>query len=192
MGQSSAMKKGDWCVTTGQPGGFRPGRSPVVRLGRVLEINTSERGYLRTDNTLVGGDSGGPLFDLDGKVIGIHSQIGPYMTWNLHVPVDAYRAEWDRLVKGEVRKRPRPYIGVLLDEDASECRIAKVFKDSPAEEAGLKENDVVTQFGDNPVEDLEDLLTLIAKHKPGDKVNIQIRRGTDKKSLKLVIGKHPA
>src|SRR4051812_10305395 len=63
MGKAADMKKGDWCIVTGQPGGFRLGRSPVVRYGRILDLNlTRSDAFIRTDNTLVGGDSGGPLF----------------------------------------------------------------------------------------------------------------------------------
>ena len=150
---------------------------------------------LRTDCALVGGDSGGPLFDLDGKVIGIHSRIGERLTYNIHVPVDTYRLTWDRLVKGDVwggRKKSGPYIGVQLNEDARECRIAEVDKNSPAEKAGLKADDVVLRFGKDTVEDLEDLLTLIDKRKPGDEVPIRVRRGKEILNLKVIIGKHPA
>jgi S1-C subfamily serine protease len=98
MGKSSSVKKGQWVVSIGHPGGFRPNRTPVVRLGRVLEVNGN---FILTDCTLVGGDSGGPLFDLDGKVIGIHSRIGPALAQNFHVPVDTYTATWERLAKGE-------------------------------------------------------------------------------------------
>lgn len=195
MGDASKLKLGAWCLALGHPEGFRAGRSPVVRLGRLREVQRSERTkstFLRTDCALVGGDSGGPLFDLDGKVIGIHSRIGPFMSINLHVPVEAYRDNWDRLVSGKVRKRPQPYIGVTLNEDANECRIARVAKDSPAEKAGLKAEDVVIRFGNEPVEDLEDLLTLIAKYKPGKEVPIDVRRGKKVLNLKIVIGKHPA
>jgi serine protease Do len=106
MGKSADMKKGDWCIVTGQPGGFRPGRSPVVRYGRIVDLNlTTPAAYIRTDNTLVGGDSGGPLFDMYGRVIGIHSRIGGNgpnsITQNIHVPVDTYRDTWERLVKAE-------------------------------------------------------------------------------------------
>ncbi len=191
MGDASKLKPGAWCLALGHPEGFRPGRTPVLRLGRVLQ--RSDR-TIRTDCALVGGDSGGPLFDLDGKVIGIHSRIGEYMTMNIHVPVDTYRASWDRLAKGEVwggRKRG-PYIGVRLDEDDAECRIAEVDKGSPAEKAGLKADDVVIRFGKEPVEDLDDLLTLVQKHKPGDEVSIRVRRGKKTLELKIVIGRHPA
>lgn len=98
MGNSSALKRGQWVLAIGQPGGFRPNRTPVVRVGRVLVANPI---LIRTDCTLVGGDSGGPLFDMNGKVVGIHSRIGNNITENIHVPVDPYRKTWDRLAKGE-------------------------------------------------------------------------------------------
>jgi serine protease Do len=191
MGDASKLKQGAWCLALGHPEGFRPGRAPVLRLGRVL---WSDDRMLRTDCALVGGDSGGPLFDLDGKVIGIHSRIGPSMTINLHVPVDTYRLTWNRLAKGEVwgGAKRGPYIGVELDEDSTECRIVNVDKDSPAEKAGLKADDVVIRFGKERVEDLEDLLTLIKERKPGDEVPIRVRRGKRILDLKIVIGKHPA
>jgi serine protease Do len=191
MGDAARLHEGAWCLALGHPEGFRPGRTPVLRLGRVLTYTDK---ILRTDCALVGGDSGGPLFDLDGKVIGIHSRIGEQLTVNIHVPIDTYRTTWERLVKGEVwggRKRG-PYIGVHLNEDEGECRIVKVDKDSPAEKAGLKPDDVVIRFGKDRVEDLEDLLMLLKEHKPGDEVPIHVRRGKKILELKIVIGRHPA
>src|SRR4029077_15044098 len=75
------------------------GRPPVVRVGRILETTPK---YLRTDCTLVGGDSGGPLFDMNGKVIGIHSRIGGSISFNIHVPVDTYAETWEKLAASEV------------------------------------------------------------------------------------------
>jgi serine protease Do len=98
MGQSSDLKLGQWVIAIGQPGGFRPGRAPVVRVGRILSLS---RSVIRTDCALVGGDSGGPLFDMQGRVIGIHSRIGDTIHENVHVPVDNYRKTWTRLAKGE-------------------------------------------------------------------------------------------
>jgi serine protease Do len=191
MGDASGLKEGAWCLALGHPEGFRPGRTPVLRLGRVLERRDR---LIRTDCALVGGDSGGPLFDLDGKVIGIHSSIGERLSFNIHVPVNTYRDTWDRLVKGEVwgGRRRGPYIGVHLNEDKGVCRIVKIDKDSPAEKAGLKPDDVVIRFGKERIEDLEDLLILIKEHKPGDEVPIHVRRGKKVLELKIVIGKHPA
>ncbi len=192
MGEASRLKTGAWCLALGHPEGYRPGRAPVLRLGRVLERKDK---LLRTDCALVGGDSGGPLFDLDGKIIGIHSRIGDRLTINIHVPIDTYRATWDRLVDGEVwgdgRKRG-PYIGVEFDEESTECKIAKVEKDSPAEKAGLRANDVVLAFDKDKVEDLADFLAFIKKRKPGEEVPLQVRRGAEILKIKVVVGRHPA
>ena len=99
MGKSGSLKKGQWVVAIGHPGGFRSNRTPVVRLGRIIYADPS---LIRTDCTLVGGDSGGPLFDLDGKVIGIHSRIGGgSITENVHVPIDTFRLTWDRLASSQ-------------------------------------------------------------------------------------------
>jgi serine protease Do len=98
IGQSAALKKGQWVVALGQPGDYRPNRLPVVRLGRVLDTGPA---VIRTDCTLTGGDSGGPLFDLDGKLVGIHSRIGLAIVFNFHAPIDTYTATWDSLVRGK-------------------------------------------------------------------------------------------
>lgn len=99
MGKSSELKVGQWVIAIGHPGGFRPNRTPVVRVGRILFVSPF---LIRTDCTLVGGDSGGPLFDMQGRVIGIHSRIGGQaITENIHVPVDTYHQTWDKLAKGE-------------------------------------------------------------------------------------------
>jgi serine protease Do len=99
MGKSAGLKQGQWVVCIGHPGGFRPTRTPVVRLGRVLDAGDL---LIRTDCTLVGGDSGGPLFDLDGKVVGINSRINAPITVNIHVPVDTYSLTWGSLARSKV------------------------------------------------------------------------------------------
>jgi serine protease Do len=196
MGKSEDLKKGQWCIALGQPGGFRPGRTPPVRVGRILEAS---RTYIRTDCTLVGGDSGGPLFDMDGKVIGIHSRIGGAITANIHVPVDTYRDTWDRLVKSEVwggdiggAAVGGPYLGVQGDPSAEQCKITQVSPDSPAEKGGLKVNDVVTKFDGQKVVTFEDLVEFVRKKKPGDEVVLEVARGDEMVKLKLVVGKRPS
>ena len=98
LGHSDSIKSGMWCVAIGHPLGYQAGRPPVVRVGRILQKNDD---LIQTDCPLVGGDSGGPLLDLDGKVIGINSRIAGPTDVNLHVPVDIFRKYWDRLLKGE-------------------------------------------------------------------------------------------
>ena len=181
MGDSSKVRKGQWCLAVGHPGGYKPGRSPVVRLGRVVSVGPTS---IRTDCTLVGGDSGGPLFDMDGKVIGIHSRIGAPITANHHVPVDTYRDTWDRLVRGEAWGgrfgSDKPYYGIQFDPDRpGECRVLQVIEDGPARKAGLKPGDVVLMVAETRVRALEELRTLIQGYKPGDEVVLTVRRGDE-------------
>lgn len=90
---------GDWCLSTGHPGGFQEDRSPPVRIGRIIDV---DKNTLRSDCTITGGDSGGPLFDMQGRVIGIHSRISEESTVNLHGPVLAYVEAWEQLKAGEI------------------------------------------------------------------------------------------
>ena len=181
MGDSSALHKGQWCLAVGHPGGFKAGRSPVVRLGRVLSTGR----FITTDCALVGGDSGGPLFDMSGKVIGIHSRIGGSLTANMHVPVNVYRDEWDKLVNYAVGEG---YLGVELAE-TKECRVAKVLPGSAAEKAGIKADDVITMFDGQKIEAVEDLKPLVTKKKAGDEVKVEVRRGEETLTLNVKLGK---
>lgn len=189
MGNSTDMKRGQWCLAIGHPGGFRPGRTPVVRLGRLLNSDK----YLQTDCAIVGGDSGGPLFNMDGKVIGIHSRISEPLTVNLHVPIDTYHDTWDRLVKGEVWGGPKAvaYMGIQLDPDAKQCRIAEVSPGSPAEKAALKVDDVLLAFDGKKVGNINELGTLLRSKRPGNEVVLQVRRGAETLMLRVVLGKRP-
>jgi len=190
MGTSEDLKPGQWCIATGHPNGFQKGRPPVVRLGRILNNGKTA---ISTDCTLVGGDSGGPLFDMEGKVIGIHSRIGGTINSNIHVPIYTYRDEWDRLVKAEevVPKQItiKAYFGVTRDEDAKECRLARVTEGSPAEKGGLKVGDVITKFDGKDVKNYDEMLNALANKKPGDEVEIIVKRGAETKSLKIKLDK---
>ncbi len=193
MGHSADLKKGQWVIATGHPGGFKPGRSPVVRLGRVLEATSN---LVRTDCTLVGGDSGGPLFDMNGNVVGINSRIGGTLKDNIHVPVDTFRDTWDRLAKSESwggffsGRDNEPYLGLQLDPDNKKtCKIVDVNENSPAAKAGLKAGDVILKFDGRRVGDSDDLSIVLKNKKPGDEVSIEVKRGEDTVTLKLTIGK---
>lgn len=193
MGKSADLKKGQWCLALGHPGGYKNGRSPPLRLGRVIEPKGT---FIRTDCTLVGGDSGGPLFDLAGKVIGIHSRIGSAITDNMHVPVDSYRDTWDRLAKGEawggMLVRPRgPWLGIQIDNENPRCVITEVFKDSPAEKAGLKEGDIIESFNRKPVKDMQSLMMLLLASRAGDEVTLTVNRDGEKKDLKATLARRP-
>ncbi|MCI0461106.1 MAG: S1C family serine protease [Gemmataceae bacterium] len=188
MGKSAELKAGQWCIAIGHPGGYKAGRSPVVRVGRILDNGKT---MIRTDCTLVGGDSGGPLFDMHGRVIGIHSKIDGSITYNIHVPVDTYRDTWDRLARGEVwgGGRGTPYLGVECDPDSGKCKVTAVREGSPAEKAGLKVDDIVTRFHGHKVGDFEDLRTQVQRRRVGEAVMIEVLRGDQTVNLKLIVGK---
>ena len=135
-------------LALGHPGGFDLRRSLVVRLGRIIRWMP---GALQTDCTISPGDSGGPLFDMHGRVIGIHSAISTSMAENFHVAVTAFYEGWDLLAKGARAKdqagQPRAYVGATGVDDADGCRLTEVDEDSPAAKAGLKPGDVVAQGG---------------------------------------------
>jgi serine protease Do len=97
-GDLDEARAGDWVLALGHPGGFDLKRSLVVRLGRVIRVTP---GALQTDCTISPGDSGGPLFDMHGRVIGIHSYISTSMAENFHVPITRYYEDWDGLAAGK-------------------------------------------------------------------------------------------
>lgn len=94
---------GSWCLATGHPGGIFTDRKPPLRLGRVLAVGdgTEPLEGIQTDATVYPGDSGGPLFNLQGEVIAIHSNIGYDVVENQHVPVEIYRQKWEDFVQGK-------------------------------------------------------------------------------------------
>lgn len=194
LGRSGPLKAGAWCLATGHPGGFQAGRTSPIRVGRVL--NNPTQGVV-TDCMLVGGDSGGPLFDMQGQVIGIHSRIGDSLAANIHVPVDAYLDGWERLVKGESwgdsgdngPKKGDPFLGVSGDPSTSTAKLAAVHPNSPAEKAGLQVGDVVTRFAGKEIKDYGSLVTAVRAAKAGQEVEIEILRGETKKSLKVTLGR---
>jgi serine protease Do len=89
---------GDWVLTLGHPGGFDAKRSLVTRLGRIIYLDSDD---LQTDCTISPGDSGGPVFDMDGMIIGVHSYIRTSMSENFHVPVSGFVDDVKQLMKAE-------------------------------------------------------------------------------------------
>jgi serine protease Do len=202
MASSTMLKNGQWCVALGHPGGFRPNRTPPLRLGRVLELRANA---IRTDCTLVGGDSGGPLFDLHGRVIGIHSRIGGSLAENLHVPIDIYRLGWTRLASAEEwgeafwrgprgrspPAQPTSYLGVQIDPAAGNCRVTEVFDDSPAKRAGMLPGDVIKLFDTIPVAQHRNLEAMLGLRNPGQRIDVVVEREGKRVTLSVTLGKRP-
>ncbi len=97
MGDLEQARIGDWVLALGHPGGFDQRRSLVVRSGRIIQLADDA---LQTDCTIAPGDSGGPLFDMHGRVIGIHSAISYSVSDNFHVAITEFYHTWEVLAKG--------------------------------------------------------------------------------------------
>ena len=193
---------GEWCVALGHPGGPEADRTPPIRLGKVWQIG-KRSGFLTSDCPLSAGDSGGPLFNLDGKLIGIHSSISLNALQNRHVPVSAFHDSWDRMKKGENWGRlaasailedsvpwARPRNGALLGVNllGLEATVQSVMPGSAAETAGLQPGDVIIEFDDNAVDTTIDLQRMVASKNPGDEVTLQVERDGKKLELKAELG----
>jgi S1-C subfamily serine protease len=188
MGKSAELKPGQWCLATGHPGGYEQGRGPVVRLGRVLTQRTD---YLSSDCPLIGGDSGGPLFDLDGRVVAVHSRIADPLTANIHVPIDRFQVSWDRLAKGEtwgLLPGTIPFVGVHGDPDSDKAVVIELVPGSPAQKAGLKPGDRVVRFGNRAIGTFSALVAAVRERDPGDRVVVEVLRGEQKLDLTVVVG----
>ena len=94
-----ALKLGDWCFALGHPGGWDAARGSVLRVGKLVKISPN---MLQSDCVLMGGDSGGALFNLAGEVIGINSQIWRGRDQNLHVSMAPFLRSWEAMKKREV------------------------------------------------------------------------------------------
>lgn len=183
LAEPGSAKTGDWCIALGHPGGYQLGRTPPVRVGRVLANDPT---VVMTDCALIGGDSGGPLFDLEGKLIGIHSSIGESIDQNRHVPIGAYLESWDRMLAGDSWGRlgrlvdltpNRPMLGVRLDSLADESVVvAEVIPDSPASRAGLQVGDRIMNVDDDEVTSPMELIQRISEKQVGQRVRLLIER----------------
>lgn len=190
IGTSEPLRPGMWCIATGHPGGFDRNRGVVTRVGRILAVRPDA---LVTDCALIGGDSGGPLFDIAGALIAVHSRIGNDVADNLHVPIDHYDATWDRLAKGEAwgfLPGFQPVLGVRGRQGAELAEISVVVAGSPAETAGFREGDIVERFGEVGITDFQSLRDGVADTMPGERISVWIRRGEKRLRLSVEIGRN--
>ena len=194
MGKSADLKKGDWVLTLGHPNGMKKGRPPVVRVARITALTKSS---ITTGTYLVGGDSGGPLFDMSGKVVGIHSRIGENISENVHVPVDTYRDTWDKLVAGDEIGKPvylRPntaFLGAEVELKENELVFSKVEKDSPAEKGGIKVGDVLIKMEDKAISTVTEFRRQLLRKKPEEEMTIEVKRGEKSVVLTVKLGASP-
>ena len=193
--RGDTSKLGDWVFSLGHSGGFDKERGVNVRLGRLVHVKEDT---VQSDCSLIGGDSGGPLFDLTGKLIGIHSRVGLRTPENLHVPVREFLKNWDGMLKSEFigegpfAKKPekgKGFLGLGTTARAEGgLKVDKVGRESPAEKAGLKEGDVILKMDGVELTTKEQFQELLKEKAPDDRVALELLRGGKTETLTLRLG----
>ena len=191
IGDSNSLKVGEPVLAIGSPFGFDYSASAgiVSAKSRNFSRETSVP-FIQTDVALNPGNSGGPLFNQRGEVIGINSRIfsgtGGYMGLSFSIPIDAAMGIYEQLkTNGEVA---RAYLGIYpqdIDRNLAEAYnlarpqgalLTRVSPDSPAQKAGLKSGDVILQYNNVQIMEASDLLNLINRARPDDAFRVQIQR----------------
>lgn len=191
IGDSNGLKVGEPVLAIGSPFGFDYSASAgiVSAKSRNFSRDTSVP-FIQTDVALNPGNSGGPLFNQRGEVIGINSRIfsgtGGYMGLSFSIPIDAAMDIYEQLkTNGEVA---RAYLGIYpqdIDRNLAEAYnlarpqgalLTRVSPDSPAQKAGLKSGDIILQYNDAQIMRASDLLNLLNRAKPNDAFHVQIQR----------------
>jgi len=197
LGESDKLSRGDWCFALGHPGGFNLERPAPVRLGRVLSVGHRT---VVSDCAIVLGDSGGPLFDMSGKLIGIHSMITEVIVENRHVAIDCFRRDGDRMENGESWGRlvahdndlaETDFMGVHLRWRSFTPEVSRVIRNSPADKAGLRSGDILLKVADQQFADplgLSNLLDHLASHQ---QTTLVVDRNGRETSLSLTTGAKP-
>jgi serine protease Do len=207
LADSDSIEVGEWVIAIGNPFGL----SHTVTAGIVSAKGRSDVGlttyedYIQTDAAINFGNSGGPLINLDGEVVGINTAIlgpGGNIGIGFAIPINWARNVFEQLVEsGAV---VRGYIGIWyeeltpalarafgLEEDTKGVAITKVVEDTPAEKAGLNHNDVIIEFNGQPIESKDTFLKRVAVLKPGTKVKLAVLRDGKRKTYTVELGKRP-
>lgn len=203
MGDSSKLKVGEWVAAIGSPFGL----DNTVTAGIVSAVSRDLPSdqyvpFIQTDVAVNPGNSGGPLFNMKGEVVGINSQIfstsGGFMGLSFAIPIDLAMQIKDQLVKDG--KVTRGYVGVYIQELDQELAksfglekpegalVTKVEKGSPAEKAGLKTGDVIVAVNDQAVNNSIALPRIVSVLPPGKKVQFTVIRDQKKQTVDVTIG----
>ncbi len=206
FGDSDTAEVGDWVIAVGNPFGLGGSVSAGIISARGRDIQSGPfDDYLQIDAPINRGNSGGPLFDREGKVIGINTAIfspsGGNVGIGFAIPSTMAKTIIEQLK--DFGRVERGFLGVQIQEvteeiaqglDLDEPRgalIASVEPNGPAEEAGLKTGDLILEFDGQKVARLKDLPRLVAAAKAGEKAEVRILRDGEERSVKVKVGRMP-
>lgn len=210
LGDARLLRKGEWVVALGNPLGLGSSatvgvvsasrRGPVEVEGRTLQS------VIQTDAAINQGNSGGALVNLEGELIGINTAIlstsfaGGSIGIGFAIPInDAWPIVQQLMRRGRVL---RPWIGIQYapvqsedewasTEPAKGVIVNRVLPDSPAAAAGLAAGDIIRRLGAIPIESTSDVFRFIARHSPGQTVEVWVRRGSADHTFRLRLGQKP-
>ena len=197
--ETSPSAAGSFVFAIGR--GSAPGRLNLTE-GIISAVGRNSNRAVQTDAKLNYGNVGGPLVDLDGKVVGLSGFVGHiYNQWGLNsgigfaTTVETIRRVLPDLLKGkDFEAAPRPFLGIV-SKPASEgndgAPVVEVVPNSSAASAGVKSKDLIIRFNGKDVPTFNRLRILISSCKVGDKVEFVVRRGGKKLILNGVLGKFP-
>jgi len=203
IGDPAKLRPGEWVVAIGSPFGF----DNSVTAGIVSALSRSlpdgqYTPFIQTDAAVNPGNSGGPLFNMAGEVVGINSQIysrtGGFMGISFAIPIDIAIGVKDQLVKTGHVQRGR--IGVLVQEVGQQLAdsfgldrprgaiVAQVEAGGPAAKAGIKSGDVILAVDGRPIEHSGQLSAAISQIRPGSKVELEIWRERASRKISVEVG----
>jgi serine protease Do len=205
IGSAKNLKKGQWVLAIGSPFGLQA----TVTAGIVSAIGRETGEFLpfiQTDVAVNPGNSGGPLLDMSGQVVGINSQIvsrsGGFMGISLAIPIDEAMEVVAQLQRDGRVTRGR--IGVQIGEvskdvaeasgltDLSGAMVSRVESDGPAEKAGVQAGDIVLSFNGTKISKWSDLPRVVAATKPGSRVQMEVWRRGKPVTLTVTVGEIPS
>jgi serine protease Do len=204
FGDSEALRVGDWVLAIGNPFGLGGTVTAGIVSARNRDINAGPYdSFIQTDASINRGNSGGPLFNMDGEVVGINTAIispsGGSIGIGFAVPANIAKNVIDQLIEyGETR---RGWLGVRIQtvtdgiaeslemDEAMGALVAGVSEDGPAEKGGIETGDVILEFDGKPVEEMRDLPRIVADTKIGKEVAVKVLRKGEEMEVTITVGR---
>lgn len=205
LGDSDALEIGEWVIAVGNPFGLSETVTVGVVSAKGRQVRAAEDVYedfIQTDAAINPGNSGGPLLNLEGKAIGINTMIisgsGGYMGIGLAIPINMAKSVKDQLIASG--KVTRGYIGIMMTDVNEEIKdffklknqdgvlITDVLEDSPAEEGGLKRDDVILKIDGKDIKNGQGVRNIIGFTAPGTKVVFTVDRSGREKEVSAEVG----
>jgi putative serine protease PepD len=198
LGSANVLEVGDPVVAIGSPFGLQGTLTSGIVSALERTITAPDGftidGAIQTDAALNPGNSGGPLLDEEGHVVGVNSQIASETGANngvgYAIPIETVKSVADQLIKsGSVK---HAYLGVRISDGNGGARIEEVSDDTPAAKAGLQTGDLVTGLDGERVRSAAELSGAVASHQPGDELRLEVNRNGKTRTVTVTLGTRPS